>query len=381
MSYFFELFSSCPSPVPVAKAENQNATPNLPSANISVPDSDQHYQQRRIHSSRDNHNDDGHFAFRVSVEREKEPETFEPLPLPYFASSTTTRDSMNRSAQTVKPLETDAGGPEFSKDMPSILYPMPPVVPLGGRSSSETGHVRVVQSRPKPQCWEHGCNGRQFSTFSNLLRHQRQESGQATKMSCPFCGAEFKGTTARNGHLLHDKCKSRRAQRQDYTALPSISRPAAREDETAPPPLPPPSFLDQSRDAQHPWVTNYEPEASFFNREDFSQSDGQDKIPRDSDGLDATKGQSNISASTEVNAKKRSNSSHQSTSSMQKRDRDEDDGEKDNNKQPDKRTRRSDNRSTAPKRLACPYFKKDPEHPRLGRSCSGPGWGTVHRIK
>lgn len=94
--------------------------------------------------------------------------------------------------------------------------------------SSESGdHVRVVHSRPKPQCWEHGCNGRQFSTFSNLLRHQREKSGAAQKSSCPNCGAEFTsmdlfqhtfsthtdlplGTTARNGHMAHDKCKSRR---------------------------------------------------------------------------------------------------------------------------------------------------------------------------
>ncbi|KAM0332613.1 hypothetical protein ACHAQA_002897, partial [Verticillium albo-atrum] len=66
------------------------------------------------------------------------------------------------------------------------------------------------QYAPKPQCWEHGCNGRQFSTFSNLLRHQREKSGQASKASCPYCGAEFTRTTARNGHMLHDKCKQRR---------------------------------------------------------------------------------------------------------------------------------------------------------------------------
>ncbi|KAI6311526.1 hypothetical protein MCOR29_008243 [Pyricularia oryzae] len=72
-------------------------------------------------------------------------------------------------------------------------------------------NVRVVGSRPKPQCWEHGCNGRQFSTFSNLLRHQREKSGQATKSVCPNCGAEFTRTTARNGHQQNDKCKARRS--------------------------------------------------------------------------------------------------------------------------------------------------------------------------
>jgi hypothetical protein len=79
--------------------------------------------------------------------------------------------------------------------------------PLGG------GDVRVLHNRPKPQCWEHGCNGRQFSTFSNLLRHQREKSGTASKSYCPKCGAEFTRTTARNGHLAHDKCtKQRRSE-------------------------------------------------------------------------------------------------------------------------------------------------------------------------
>jgi hypothetical protein len=69
---------------------------------------------------------------------------------------------------------------------------------------------RVPNSRPKPQCWEHGCSGRQFSTFSNLLRHQREKSGTAAKSYCPRCGAEFTRTTSRNGHMAHEKCKPRR---------------------------------------------------------------------------------------------------------------------------------------------------------------------------
>lgn len=79
--------------------------------------------------------------------------------------------------------------------------------PNGGSDAA----MRVLNQRPKPQCWEHGCNGRQFSTFSNLLRHQREKSGTASKSYCPRCGAEFTRTTARNGHLAHDKCtKTRR---------------------------------------------------------------------------------------------------------------------------------------------------------------------------
>ncbi|KAI6785684.1 uncharacterized protein J7T54_006018 [Emericellopsis cladophorae] len=98
-----------------------------------------------------------------------------------------------------------------------MVYQVPAAMTSGGAASHtstatspEGSHVRVVQSRPKPKCWDHGCNGRQFSTFSNLLRHQREKSGQANKASCPNCGAEFTRTTARNGHMLHDKCKQRR---------------------------------------------------------------------------------------------------------------------------------------------------------------------------
>ncbi|KAK0372165.1 hypothetical protein CLIM01_10480 [Colletotrichum limetticola] len=91
---------------------------------------------------------------------------------------------------------------------PSLMYGVPPS--MGPGAPDEGSYVRVVQSRPKPQCWEHGCNGRQFSTFSNLLRHQREKSGQATKATCPTCGAEFTRTTARNDHLHQGKCKQRR---------------------------------------------------------------------------------------------------------------------------------------------------------------------------
>jgi len=40
------------------------------------------------------------------------------------------------------------------------------------------------------QCWEHGCNGRQFSTFSNLLAISG-EIRTAAKATCPNCGARI----------------------------------------------------------------------------------------------------------------------------------------------------------------------------------------------
>ncbi|KAK3060706.1 hypothetical protein LTS18_007936, partial [Coniosporium uncinatum] len=94
-----------------------------------------------------------------------------------------------------------------SQSAPYGAQYVPGGVAEGSMSSTTEDPVRVLNTRPKPQCWEHGCNGRQFSTFSNLLRHQREKSGTASKSTCPRCGAEFTRTTARNGHMAHDKCK------------------------------------------------------------------------------------------------------------------------------------------------------------------------------
>ena len=93
--------------------------------------------------------------------------------------------------------------------------PPPPAAGVPALSSSPSAQnsavqPRVLNSRPKPQCFDHGCNGRQFSTFSNLLRHQREKSGTASKSYCPRCNAEFTRTTAMKGHMQHDKCKARR---------------------------------------------------------------------------------------------------------------------------------------------------------------------------
>ncbi|KAL9630204.1 MAG: hypothetical protein Q9164_006537, partial [Protoblastenia rupestris] len=49
----------------------------------------------------------------------------------------------------------------------------------------------ILEPPTKPKCWDHDCNGRIFSTISNLLRHQREKSGITSKPTCPNCGAEF----------------------------------------------------------------------------------------------------------------------------------------------------------------------------------------------
>ncbi|KAJ5604923.1 hypothetical protein N7510_010077 [Penicillium lagena] len=85
------------------------------------------------------------------------------------------------------------------------VYPSPESVP----TTSESEHqIRVISSRSRLQCWDHGCNGREFSTFGNLLRHQREQSGLVVKAECPTCGTTFTRTTARKIHVAQEKCKS-----------------------------------------------------------------------------------------------------------------------------------------------------------------------------
>ena len=109
-----------------------------------------------------------------------------------------------------QPYTTSPGSTQLYAPAQSLSYPPAFVASSASDASSKSlgadSSIRVINQRPKPQCWEHGCNGRQFSTFSNLLRHQREKSGTAPKSYCPKCGAEFTRTTARNGHLAHDKC-------------------------------------------------------------------------------------------------------------------------------------------------------------------------------
>ena len=52
-------------------------------------------------------------------------------------------------------------------------------------------------------------------------------------------------------------------------------------------------------------------------------------------------------------------------------------GERDGkgNKRPKKAAQKDE------KRFACPFYKHDPENPKHSRTCRGPGWDKVHRVK
>ncbi|OTB17276.1 hypothetical protein K445DRAFT_310668 [Daldinia sp. EC12] len=58
----------------------------------------------------------------------------------------------------------------------------------------------------KHRCWDHGCNGREFSSKSNFVRHVKERSGASTKGVCPLCGAIFTRNSARDTHLAKQSC-------------------------------------------------------------------------------------------------------------------------------------------------------------------------------
>ena len=118
------------------------------------------------------------------------------------------------SGTTLNPTETLYSQPA-APQLPSVSALPSNFPPIPQPLESTQNEPDAAGNRQKPQCWDHGCNGRQFSTFSNLLRHQREKSGTASKARCPHCGTEFTRTTARNGHLYGGKCKGMPDQSKD----------------------------------------------------------------------------------------------------------------------------------------------------------------------
>jgi hypothetical protein len=65
---------------------------------------------------------------------------------------------------------------------------------------------KAADRTDKPRCWDHGCNGREFSSKSNLMRHVKEKSGASNKCCCPLCGAIFTRSSARDTHLAKMSC-------------------------------------------------------------------------------------------------------------------------------------------------------------------------------
>ena len=56
------------------------------------------------------------------------------------------------------------------------------------------------------RCWEHGCDGRRFSSLGNYRRHTREKNQCAKTFPCLTCGKLFTRSTARNLHQESRVC-------------------------------------------------------------------------------------------------------------------------------------------------------------------------------
>ena len=61
-------------------------------------------------------------------------------------------------------------------------------------------------NKSQVQCWQHGCNGRTFSSLSNYRRHCR-EKRLNQQPTCPRCGRGFSRPGARDSHYQKRRCK------------------------------------------------------------------------------------------------------------------------------------------------------------------------------
>jgi hypothetical protein len=65
----------------------------------------------------------------------------------------------------------------------------------------------LAEFMQEPRCYEHGCEGRRFSSMSNLRRHQRERNRLVRRMTCPWCGASFYRKWTINQHVLRGSCR------------------------------------------------------------------------------------------------------------------------------------------------------------------------------
>lgn len=134
-----------------------------------------------------------------------------------------------------------SGSSRKGSEIDYFTHPSPPVAAEQHRPGAEYPTTSfVATSRPSVdsgdrqiRCWEHGCDGRTFSTRSNLSRHQREKANQTPSFSCPKCGVTFRRRTAAKRHQEAERCLAWRVEQMGQRPKPQTNQPS--------------SFLHQSR--------------------------------------------------------------------------------------------------------------------------------------
>ncbi|KAI1106181.1 hypothetical protein F4804DRAFT_330550 [Jackrogersella minutella] len=116
----------------------------------------------------------------------------------------TSRNRINGDEAPMASIQHISGNLASSDIYPNALDKLSNGMPdfLGNPSSEDQSMDRSGKHR----CWDHGCNGREFSSKSNFVRHVKERSGASTKGVCPLCGAIFTRNSARDTHLAKQSC-------------------------------------------------------------------------------------------------------------------------------------------------------------------------------
>ncbi|OSS43303.1 hypothetical protein B5807_12056 [Epicoccum nigrum] len=146
-------------------------------------------------------------SFDTAPHFEMEP----PRACPSPASPSTELQSSGNTSNFLTPISkndvsTSSGG---SKDVPSTAFGEccngpGNVIPAVHQDSGDVTSKNTVHA--KDRCWDHGCNGKKFSTRSNLLRHHIEMGNARPRFNCTICGAFFSRTTARDQHVEKKSC-------------------------------------------------------------------------------------------------------------------------------------------------------------------------------
>ncbi|KAL7620271.1 hypothetical protein AAE478_009264 [Parahypoxylon ruwenzoriense] len=117
-----------------------------------------------------------------------------------------TRNRINGDEAPVVSLQHISGNLATADPYPNALDKLSTGMPDFLGSPSNDDHSMATDGSGKHRCWDHGCNGREFSSKSNFVRHVKERSGASTKCVCPLCGAIFTRNSARDTHLAKQSC-------------------------------------------------------------------------------------------------------------------------------------------------------------------------------
>ena len=101
----------------------------------------------------------------------------------YYPVSRSASHSAVAALSALNPQETMYMSTPDQQPLPSMSATGHSFPPIHQPLESSPGDLEIMSSRPKPQCWDHGCNGRQFSTFSNLPTTSKGEEWQCYEIT------------------------------------------------------------------------------------------------------------------------------------------------------------------------------------------------------